>query len=218
MIRRRSPPFPTRCRGRALIIALAALIAVLGGLVVARAVLERSVEYQAASMYPQTPAIGAFELTDADGAAFTEQDLKGDLTLLFFGFTNCPDVCPDTLATLAEAMDKLETMRVERRPDVVFVSVDPARDAGESMRDYVAYFDPSFRAVTGSDEALAELTSQLGVMYARERPDDSGYYAVDHSGMIVIVDSEGRMIGRFPPSTDADSLAADLFQLSRSGA
>lgn len=215
-----SAPPGTR-RGRALIIALvalAALAALLGGLLVARGLMQESVEYRAASMYPATPEIRPFRLSDADGRAFTEQDLHGDLTLLFFGFTNCPDVCPDTLGTLAEAMDKLETMRVERLPDVVFVSVDPARDAGASMRDYVTYFDPDFRAVTGSDEALAELTSQLGVMYARERPDESGYYGVDHSGMIVVVDSAGRMIGRFPPSTDADSLAADLFKLSRAGA
>jgi protein SCO1/2 len=218
MIRSALPTPPARSRGRALLIALAAALALVVGLLAARGILQDSVEYQAASMYPQSPEVRPFELTDADGNAFTENDLHGDLTLLFFGFTNCPDVCPDTLATLAEAMDKLETMRVERLPEVVFVSVDPARDGGESMRDYVTYFDPAFRAVTGSDDALQTLTRQMGVMYARERPDDSGYYGVDHSGMIVVVDSRGRMIGRFPPSTDAERVAADLFKLSRSGA
>jgi len=95
------------------------------------------------------------------------------------------------------------------------VSVDPDRDAGETMQDYVDYFDDRFRAVTGNDDALVALTSQVGAMFVRHSPDESGYYAVDHSGMIVIVDTEGRMIGRFPPSSDADAIAADLFALIR---
>lgn len=209
---------PARATGRALVITLVALAALLGGLLTARTILERSVDYQAASIYPRAPEIEPFELVDADGNSFTEQDLRGNITLLFFGFTNCPDICPDTLAELAAAMDKLEAMRVERLPEVVFVSVDPGRDAGGTMREYVTYFDPGFRAVTGDDEALSRLTSQAGVMYVRGEADDDGYYAVDHSGMIVIVDSQGRMIGRFPPGAGADGISADLFKLRRSGA
>ena len=199
-------------------ITLVALAALLGGLVVAGRLFQDSVEYRAASIYPQPIEIRSFELADADGDAFTEADLEGNLTLLFFGFTNCPDVCPDTLSVLARAMDKLESMRLDGLPEVVFVSVDPERDAGETMRDYVAYFDPGFRAVTGNDEALHALTSQVGALYVRGEADEEGYYPVDHSGMVVLIDSEGRMIGRFPPATDADSMAADLFRLSRSGA
>src|SRR6056297_989774 len=211
--RRIKTPGPTA--GRALVITLVALAALLGGLLTARSLLEQSVEYQVASIYPLSPELEAFELVDADGRPFTERDLEGNLTLLCFGFTNCPDICPDNLAELASAMDKLEAMRVEEMPDVVFVSVDPQRDSGEAMRDYVRYFDPAFRAVTGDDEALQELTAQVGALYMRGEADESGYYAVDHSGMIVIVDSRGRMIGRFPPASDADAIAADLFALIR---
>jgi len=200
------------------VITLVALAALLGGLLAARALLQDAVAYRAASIYPQSPPIEPFALTDSDGRPFTHTDLRGNITLLFFGFTNCPDICPDTLAELAAAMDKLDTMRVPRTPEVVFVSVDPARDSGEAMRDYVEYFDPAFRAVTGDDEALDRLTSQVGVMYARGESDESGYYPVDHSGMVVIVDSQGRMIGRFPPGSNADAIAADLFRLRRSGA
>ena len=209
---------PHRVRGRALILAVVALAAVLLGLVAARGLFQQAEPYRAASIYPQPLDVGAFDLKDADGNSFTESDLRGNLTLMFFGFTNCPDVCPDTLGTLAGAMDKLDTMRVATLPDVVFVSVDPARDAGDSMRDYVQYFDPSFRAVTGDDDALRALTSRLGIFYRLGEPDDSGYYAVDHSGMIVIVDDRGRAIGRFPPNTGPEALAADLFTLSRSRA
>ncbi|MEX2499135.1 MAG: SCO family protein [Wenzhouxiangellaceae bacterium] len=206
---------PCASSGRALIIALFALAALLGGLIVARGLLEDSVQLQAASVYPETRLLEPFELSDAQGNAFTEADLQGNLTLLFFGFTNCPDICPDTLGVLAEAMDKLDAMRVESKPHVVFVSVDPGRDAGRTMQDYVAYFDPDFTAVTGDDPALNRLTSQVGAMFARNSPDENGYYAVDHSGMIVIVDDQGRMIGRFPTASSADAIAADLFALSR---
>ncbi|MGK7296962.1 MAG: SCO family protein [Candidatus Wenzhouxiangella sp. M2_3B_020] len=209
---------PSRIAGRAIVVALVALAALLGGLIVAGGLLRDTAEFRAASIYPQPREIQPFELVAADGETFTAADLEGNLTLLFFGFTNCPDVCPDTLSVLARAMDKLETMRIDELPNVVFVSVDPERDAGEAMREYVAYFDPEFRAVTGDDEALHALTSQVGALYVRGEPDEEGYYPVDHSGMVVLIDSEGRMIGRFPPATDAESMAADLFRLSRSGA
>jgi len=202
--------------GRALIIALVAVAALLAGLIIARGLLEESVELQVASIYPEARTLAPFELEDATGSAFTEDDLQGRLSLLFFGFTNCPDICPDTLGVLARSMEKLETMRVDSVPQVVFVSVDPQRDAGETMQDYVDYFDDRFRAVTGNDSALAALTGQVGAMFARHSPDESGYYAVDHSGMIVLVDPQGRMIGRFPPASDADAIAADLFALIRS--
>ena len=208
----------SRTAGRAIVIALVALAALLAGLVAAGGLFRETAEFSAASIYPQPREIQPFELADADGETFTAADLEGKLTLLFFGFTNCPDVCPDTLSVIARAMDKLETMRIDELPDVVFVSVDPQRDAGGVMRDYVAYFDPEFRAVTGDDEALRGLTSQVGALYVRGEPDEDGYYPVDHSGMVVLFDSEGRMIGRFPPATDAESMAADLFTLSRSGA
>lgn len=202
--------------GRALIIALVAVAALLAGLIIARGLLEESVELQAASIYPEARTLAPFEFEDAKGSAFTEDNLQGRLSLLFFGFTNCPDICPDTLGMLARSMDKLETMRIDSMPQVVFVSVDPQRDAGNTMQDYVDYFDDRFRAVTGDDEALAALTGQVGAMFVRHSPDESGYYAVDHSGMIVIVDPQGRMIGRFPPASDADAIAADLFALIRS--
>jgi len=209
------PSLPAANAGRTLVIAVTAVAAMLCALLLARGLLEDSAELQAASIYPEARAIKPFELVGPDGEPFTEQDLEDNLTLLFFGFTNCPDICPDTLSVLAESMDKLETMRVEEKPRVVFVSVDPQRDGGQTMQDYVDYFDPDFKAVTGDDDALGSLTGQVGAMYVRHSPDDSGYYAVDHSGMIVLIDGEGRMFGRFPPASSAEAIAADLFALAR---
>ena len=206
---------PAVTGGRGLVVTLAAVAAMLGALLVARGLLEDSLELQAASIYPEARKIKPFELAGAGGEPFTERDLQGNLTLVFFGFTNCPDICPDTLSVLAEAMDKLETMRVEEKPEVVFVSVDPDRDAGQTMQEYVNYFDPAFKAVTGDDEALGALTGQVGAMYVRHGPDENGFYTVDHSSMIVIIDAQGRMIGRFPTASSADEIAADLFALAR---
>lgn len=206
---------PAAHAGRALAIALVAVTALLVALLVARGLLENSAELRAASIYPEARPIEPFELQGPDGESFDQHDLQGNLTLLFFGFTNCPDICPDTLAVLAEAMDKLRAMRVEEKPEVVFVSVDPERDAGRTMREYVSYFDPAFRAVTGDDDALSALTGQVGAMYVRHAPDETGFYSVDHSGMIVLIDAQGRMFGRFPPASGAEDIAADLFALSR---
>ena len=196
---------------------LVVVAATLVGVIAARQWLGPPAEYLAASIYPESRPLRDFQLTDADGQPFTEDRLRDRISLLFFGFTNCPDICPDTLSMLAEADAKLATMRAEPRPRVVFVSVDPDRDDGTAMRDYVRYFNPEFVAVTGNDDALAALTTQVGAMYFRDTPDASGFYTVDHSGMVVIVDSDGRMIGRFPLGSDADSIAADLFRMIRAG-
>jgi len=194
---------------------LVALVAVLAGVIVARPMFSPAPEYRAASLYPQARPIEAFALQDADGEPFTEADLQGRLSLIFFGFTNCPDVCPDTLGQLASAVERLALMRVDEPPQVVFVSVDPERDGGQTMRDYVQWFDEDFRAVTGDDEALETVTRQLGALYIRQEPDESGFYSVDHSGMVVIVDAQGRMIGRFAQPIDTEAMIADLFDLVR---
>jgi len=211
-----APPRAT-AGGGVLAIVLVALAATLTGVIVARQFLSPAPEYLAASIYPEARRLKPFRLVDSRGAAFTEDALEGQITLLFFGFTNCPDICPDTLGVLARARAKLETMRVDKLPQVVFVSVDPERDRGAAMGEYARYFDPAFRAVTGDDEALTTLTGQVGATWIDGQPDAEGFYTVDHSGMIVIIDSTGRMIGRFPPGADAESIAADLFGMLRAG-
>ncbi|MFU8878428.1 MAG: SCO family protein, partial [Wenzhouxiangellaceae bacterium] len=208
---------PANAGGNIMLIVIVVLISILAGVILARQWLSPAAEFEAASIYPEARIISDFSLRDADGREFSQADLSGSISLLFFGFTHCPDICPDTLAVLARAREKLETMRVEQLPEVIFVSVDPERDGGATMREYVEYFHPAFRAVTGDDQALERLTSQVGAMYVLGVPDEQGFYSVDHSGMVVIIDSGGRMIGRFRTGVDADSMAADLFRLIRAG-
>ncbi|MDR9453730.1 MAG: SCO family protein [Wenzhouxiangella sp.] len=205
----------TGSRGNAIVVALVLLAAIAAGIMFSRGVLDQSQELRAASVFPTPRLLNEFELATAEGEVFDEQTLKGQWTLLFFGFTNCPDICPDTLASLSQSMDALRLMKKDPLPEVVFVSVDPKRDQGELLSDYVAWFDEAFTAVTGNDDQLAGLTQQLGVIFVRDEADpQTGYYNVDHSAAVMIIDPEGRLYGRFGHPLDPDDVTADLFQIT----
>lgn len=202
--------------GRVFLLAITAILALVAGLIFANSVMQRSADWRAAQLFPTPRVIADFELETATGERFSRADLKGQWNLLFFGFTNCPDVCPDTLAMLATSMDQLGLMRREEKPQVIFVSVDPERDQGELLEDYVNWFNADFLAVTGNEAQLQALTRQLGVVYFREAPDEqTGFYNVDHSASVLIVDPEARLFGRFAHPLVPDDVTADLFQLTR---
>lgn len=204
-----------RQQGRVFLIFIVLVLAMGAGLIVANQMVQRTADWRAASLFPTPRALSDFELRTAEGEAFTRANLEGQWNLLFFGFTNCPDVCPDTLAMLAQSMRQLELMRREEKPQVVFVSVDPARDEGELLGDYVRWFNQDFVAVTGDEDQLEALSRQLGVVYFFEEPDErTGFYNVDHSAAVLIVDPEGRLFGRFPHPLTPDDVTADLFQLT----
>jgi len=131
------------------------------------------------------------ELTKHDGQAFTDRDLNGQWTLMFFGYTHCPDICPMTMNVLAQA----KKMASEDFPQVVLVSVDPQRDSVELLDGYVQYFDPEFIGVTGEEKMIQALTLQTSVVYAK-MPGSSGNendYLVDHSSAILLINPEGKL-------------------------
>ncbi len=207
--------FPAAQRGRIFVFAAILVAALAAGLFASRLMIERTQELRAAQLFPTPRALTEFQMETAAGEPFTRSDLEGQWSLLFFGFTNCPDICPDTLAMLSQAMDQLRLMRREELPQVVFVSVDPERDQGELLEEYVHWFDPEFTAVTGSEEQLQALTRQLGIVYYRETPDENtGFYNVDHSAAVMIVDPQGRLHGRFSHPLVPDDVVADLFRIS----
>lgn len=169
-------------------------------------------ELRSALLYPVPRALPDFQLIRSDGRPLTLGDWKGRWTIAFFGFTNCPDVCPTTLASFKQVWNRLDPATRERvRFD--FVSVDPARDTPELLARYVGYFSPDFVASTGSDEQLTRLTRALGLVYTRGTPKD-GTYSVDHSASAVLVDPEGRQAGVFRPPFEAAAIAADLAALA----
>lgn len=156
-------------------------------------------------------AIADFRLTDQQGREFTRESLRGGWSLVFAGFTHCPDACPTTLAML-NAMD--ERLRANGGAiQVVFLSVDPERDTAERLAGYVSHFNPRFVAVTGARAQIDELCRDLGIAYVRN-PGAGGDYTVDHSAALVLIDPRARVAGYFQPPHDADALAADLAALA----
>jgi len=206
---------PQSQRGRVFVFAVVLIAALAAGLFASRLMIERTQDLRAAQLFPTPRALTDFQMETAAGEPFTRTNLEGQWSLLFFGFTNCPDICPDTLAMLSQSMEQLRLMRREELPQVVFVSVDPARDQGELLKDYVKWFDPEFLAVTGSEEQLQALTRQLGIVYYRETPDENtGFYNVDHSAAVMIIDPQGRLHGRFSHPLVPEDVVADLFRIS----
>jgi protein SCO1/2 len=171
--------------------------------------------FEALMVLPEPRVIADFSLTDHDGEPFTLDSLRGRWSLIFFGFTHCPDVCPSTLYDLQQVHGTL-TRDTSADHQVLFVSVDPERDTPEVLKQYVNYFDPDFIGVSGENEQLAPLTLQLGIAYRIEEhePGDPAY-RVDHSASILLTDPQGRLHGVFPAPHDAGMLSADMTSLLR---
>jgi cytochrome oxidase Cu insertion factor (SCO1/SenC/PrrC family) len=152
---------------------------------------------------------GAFTLTDNTGKRVTDQDFHGKYTLVFFGFTSCPDICPAGLQLIAGALEKLGTKAQHIAP--IFISVDPQRDTPEKLAAYVKNFDPRLVGLTGTPEEIAAVAKAYKVYYAKvpskERPDD---YTMDHTSIIYVMDPKGEFVTHFTPSTSVDDMAAKL--------
>ncbi len=169
--------------------------------------------YAAALMYPEPRAVVPFKLVRGGGGAFTDADLKGRWSLLFFGFTHCPDVCPTTLGTFAQVHRKLVGTRPLADVQMVFVSVDPERDTPDKVAEYAKYFDPDIVGATGDLDTLMALTPGLGVVFMKSA-QPNGDYTVDHSANAVLIDPQGRMAGLFRPPLDAGKIADDLVKIA----
>lgn len=167
------------------------------------------------SLLGHARALPPFELVDHEGRTFGNDRLQGKWTFLFFGYTHCPDICPTTLATLAQVADRLESQDLYEDTRFVFVSVDPDRDSPGNLAGYVVYFNPDFIGVTGDEEALSALTSSLGILYAKvEDPENPDNYLVDHSGSILLAGPAGELAAVFSAPHDPDLLAGDLRTLA----
>jgi protein SCO1/2 len=167
-------------------------------------------------LWPDPPQISAFSLA-SDKGRISDDTLKGRWTLLFFGFTHCPDVCPSTLATLKQVAARLaENKTFADHGQVLFVSVDPVRDTSTALAEYVHYFDPHFLAATGTEAELNALTGPLGVIHARV-PTGDGEYSIDHTASIFLVDPQLRVLGKFGLPHDAAAISAGFSAISDFG-
>lgn len=151
-----------------------------------------------AVLWPEPQVIGPFELQDQHLEAFGAERLQGRWTFMFFGYLQCPDVCPMAMHILRDYRKALSAAEPRLAHQVVFVSVDPAYDEPAQIRDYLAYFDPAFIGLSGPADALADLAGPLAIKYF-EYVDEQGRRSIDHTSSIMIIDPQGRVIGAFPP-------------------
>jgi protein SCO1/2 len=156
---------------------------------------------------PQPPIGGPFELVDGAGKPVTDQDFRGKIMLIYFGYTHCPDACPTALNDMAQALDKLGEGRKRVAP--IFITVDPERDTGSDLTDYVAAFGPDFIGLTGTPEQLAQARKAFHV-YAAKHPTTDGDYDMDHTSIIYIMDPSGGFIGTFTHESDPDAITRKL--------
>jgi len=148
-----------------------------------------------------------FKLIDHNLKTFDLARLKGKWSFMFFGYTNCPDVCPLTMKVMQDVWKKLPAA-VLKKSQMVFVSVDPDRDKPENLKSYVHYFNPDFIGVTGKAEQIDILTHQLGILYGFEDPEPgSKDYTVNHSAQIILIDPDAHMRAVFSPPHDARKIA-----------
>ena len=154
----------------------------------------------------------AFSLTGDDGKPVDASAFKGDTTLVYFGYTHCPDVCPETMARLMQVLAKLGPDAKQVR--ILFITVDPARDTPKALHDYVGAFDAQHaRGLTGSDGQIESLAKRYRVAYQMEKRDPSGNYEVTHSSAVYIFDTEGHARLLATDSDSPDTIAADLRRL-----
>ncbi|MGB6976658.1 MAG: SCO family protein [Gammaproteobacteria bacterium] len=162
----------------------------------------------------QPRLINEFTLTDMNGQPFTRDRLHGHWSLIFFGFTRCPELCPTTLSTLNQMYQQLQTDHQDPLPHIIFISVDTQRDTPQQIKQYITGFNPEFFGATGTTEQLEQLTQQFSVMYAKVMQQNVSNqnatqedYTIDHSGTLLLVDPNGQLLAIFSTPHEAKALA-----------
>ncbi|HEY5780828.1 MAG TPA: SCO family protein [Lysobacter sp.] len=185
--------------------------------------------HAAESKWPQTQAVRLFEparqlpafsLRQSDGTQLVPGELKGHWTLVFLGFTHCPDVCPTTLAEMAKSQKQWAQLPEATRPRLLFVSVDPERDTPDRIGEYAHAFHRDTLAATADVPALESFARALSMVFAKVPPPEgipADQYSVDHSASMAVLDPQGRMAGIVQPPFDALAIAADMTALTQAG-
>ena len=150
---------------------------------------------------------GPFQLVDQSGATVTEKNLQGKPSIIFFGFTHCPDICPTSLFEMSEILRAMG--KDADRVNAYFISVDPERDNAAAMKDYLSSFDPHLKGLTGDPEAIAKVLSAYRV-YAKKVPLKDGDYTMDHTALTYLMDRDGRFVAPFNLNRKPEEAAADL--------
>ena len=150
---------------------------------------------------------GPFQLTDQAGQTVTEKHLQGKPTLIFFGFTHCPDVCPTSLFEISEVLRAMG--KDADRVNAYFISVDPERDSAAAMKDYLSSFDPHLKGLTGPPDSIAKVTTEYRV-YAKKVPLKDGDYTMDHTALVYLMDRDGKFVAPFNLKQTPEKAAEEL--------
>ncbi len=187
------------------LVALVAACAAVAGFWLAGKLDSSGPELASGTWLPRPRTFADFRLTDQAGKAFSLAELRGHPSLVFFGFTHCPDVCPTTLVKLAQVK------KAAALPDlqVLLVSVDPQRDTPALMAQYVKNFDPQFIGLTGNQPVIDKMAAEFGVIVSRVELAD-GDYTMDHSAVVFLLDDKAREVGVFTPPFNVKQFAQDL--------
>jgi protein SCO1/2 len=190
--------------------AVIAIVAIAAGMLLSRALIDgtsRPTLAKATLLEPARP-LPPMAFVDHESQPFGGDRLRGHWSILFFGFTHCPDVCPTTLALLAQVEKQLADLPSEHRPQIILMSVDPQRDRPAQLAKYVKSFSQSFTGVTGDQATMHEFALKLGVPVAIS-PLPSGDYTVDHSAAIFIIDPSGALRALSSTPHDVSLIASD---------
>jgi len=152
--------------------------------------------------WPNPKQMNAFSMLDQNGESFGLTQLRGKWSFIFFGYTQCPDVCPITMAVMADVYKQLALE--DNNVQVIFTSVDPDRDTTEILFSYVSYFNEHFIGLGGSTDMVDSLTKQIGIAYYLNKEDNADNYLVDHSASIFLFDPKARMVGKLSPPHQKD--------------
>lgn len=162
------------------------------------------------TVLPTPKVLEPFQLRAGDEKPFTLESLKGRYSILFFGYTSCPDICPTTLQVLGQLYTNLQKKNGVRDLQVVFVSVDPKRDQPKKLLEYVKYFNANFAGVSGDPEQIAKFAAQLGAAYEVLDDGKSKNYGVNHTGLLFITNPEAQFAAVLSPPHEADLIESRL--------
>lgn len=170
-------------------------------------------DYETKGIEGLLPAL-EFELRSETGEPITESDFAGAPTVVFFGFTNCPDVCPTAMARIAAATEAAADS-LDGDLQVLFVSVDPGRDSPERLARYTDFFSDRVTGATADVATLKSLTKRYRATFGYDEPNEFGDYNVSHASAMYVFDSEGRARALFRPSDSVAAMAADLRRIGQ---
>lgn len=194
---------------------IAGVVLVAAVVVAAFVLLNRSQEPSYAyngGVFSPPVAAAPLNLTDTNGEPFTLDQVKGEVTLIYFGYTTCPDVCPTTLTDFQTVKDELGTDA--DRVNFMMVTLDPERDTETKLKEYLGFFDPDFIGLRGDKSQTEAFTKDYGIIVKRvEYPDSATKYLLDHSALVYLIDPQGRLLLTFPYGTDPSLIAQDVLQV-----